>query len=355
MGSAPAPVNGFPAPEAPMTGAAAAPATVLVYVGLDLVGDGLIKLPFARALRHAFPAARITWLAGKGKSAYAGPLAPLVRGLIDEVIEEAGVGSHWRELATRPLGGRAFDLVIDTQRRVPTSLILRRLRHRAFVSGAAGYLLSDRRPPAGRGKPSAMIDQLLDLVAAAAGAPPVLAPPPPLDAAWTARASALLPDGPVYVGLAPGAGGRHKCWPLDGYIGLARAQGAAGRVPVFLLGPGETDWHDELADAVPEALFPLQDPSVSEEMLRAPVMTIALGRRLAAAVANDAGSGHILAAAETPLLSLFGPSDPAKFAPRAPRLRILRAQDFGGTADMAAIPVAAAADALDALIATPEH
>lgn len=43
------------------------PASVLVYVGIDAVGDGLIKLPFVRSLRAAFPAARITWLAGKGQ------------------------------------------------------------------------------------------------------------------------------------------------------------------------------------------------------------------------------------------------------------------------------------------------
>ena len=64
--------------------------SVLVYVNGDLVGDGVMKLPFVRALRHAFPNAHITWLAGIWKSAYAHQLAPLVQGLIDEVIEEAG-------------------------------------------------------------------------------------------------------------------------------------------------------------------------------------------------------------------------------------------------------------------------
>ena len=47
------------------------PETILVYVGLDLMGDGLMKLPFVRALRNAFPDARITWLAGKGRTVYA--------------------------------------------------------------------------------------------------------------------------------------------------------------------------------------------------------------------------------------------------------------------------------------------
>ena len=36
------------------------PNTILVYVGADLLGDGLIQLPFVRALRAAYPQARIT-------------------------------------------------------------------------------------------------------------------------------------------------------------------------------------------------------------------------------------------------------------------------------------------------------
>ena len=70
------------------------PGTILVYVGLDAVGDGLMKLPFVRALRAAFPSARITWMAGKGHTVYAGSLAPLVAGLVDEVLDQAGIGSR---------------------------------------------------------------------------------------------------------------------------------------------------------------------------------------------------------------------------------------------------------------------
>ncbi len=63
-----------------MTELQVSPDSVLVYVGGDLVGDGVMKLPFLRALRHACPKARITWMAGKYKSAYAHELAPLVAG-----------------------------------------------------------------------------------------------------------------------------------------------------------------------------------------------------------------------------------------------------------------------------------
>src|SRR5205814_624338 len=52
------------------------PMEILVYSGLELLGDGVMKLPFVRALRQCWPAARITWLAGKGKTVYAGILAP---------------------------------------------------------------------------------------------------------------------------------------------------------------------------------------------------------------------------------------------------------------------------------------
>jgi len=133
---------------------------------MDLLGDGLIKLPFLRALRAVFPRARITWLAGRGRTVFATTLAPLVVSLIDETVELAGIrGDEWLPYKPAPLAGRRFDLVIDTQRRVRTTLALRRIDHRVFVSGALGWLLSDRRPPSGRRKHPALARQLMALAA----------------------------------------------------------------------------------------------------------------------------------------------------------------------------------------------
>lgn len=326
------------------------PASVLVYVGGELVGDGLIKLPFVRALRAAYPGARITWLAGKSGTVYADALAPLVAGLIDEVIAAAGIGSHWRELVARPLPGRAFDLVLDTQRRLLTTLIVRRIRHGAFVSGTAGFRLSDRRPPSGYRKPAAMIRQMLDLIEVASGRPVPAGAPLALDPALRAEARLLLPDG-VYVGLAPGAGGRHKRWPLERFLEVAAHQAAQGRRPVFVLGPDEADMASAVRRAVPEAALPLQD-AAARGLAVTPMLTIALGERLAAAVANDAGVGHMLATADRPLVSLFGPTDPAKFAPTTARLTVIAAEDFGGRT-MEAIPVDAVNRALERMLAAP--
>jgi ADP-heptose:LPS heptosyltransferase len=319
-----------------------------------LVGDGLIKLPFVRALRNAFPRARITWLAGKGQSAYAHGLAPLVRGLIDEVVEDADVGRRWTEMLARPLRGtclegRRFDLIIDSQHRPRTTLLLRRIPHERLISGAADYALSSRRPARRRSKPPAMIGQLLELVELASGRPADTSARLPGDPRLDNLAASLLPGGRSYIGLAPGAGGKHKCWPLQRFLALAEKQLAAGRVPVVFLGPEESEWAARVQQAVPSAVLPLQSPAADPNGA-SPLLTIALARRLSLAVANDAGVGHMMAAANCPLISLFGPTRPEKFAPLVDHSRVLRAQDHGGE-DMELIPLSAVEAAVDDLLA----
>jgi ADP-heptose:LPS heptosyltransferase len=325
---------------------------VLVYVGLDRLGDGLLKLPFVRGLREAFPEARITWVAGKETSVYAGAMASLVAGLLDEVIENANIGNSPWELLRRPLKGRRFDLVIDTQRIVWKTLMLRRIPHRAFVSPCAGFLLSSRRPPRGYRRPRSLQRQLLDLLELASGRR--FATPArieiDLDPGLVEEAKRLLPDGPVYVGIAPGTGGPPKRWPLANFLAIARAQLARGRVPVFVLGPMEKDWRAEIAGALPEALFPLQAEGVEARHRFSPLLTIALASRLAVGVANDSGVAHMFAVGGAPLVVVYGGPGPDKFVPVTDRLAILPAAQFGGWV-VADVPVAAVERAAERLLA----
>lgn len=316
--------------------------SVLVYVGLDLVGDGVMKLPFLSALRRLYPEARITWLAGQGRTVYAGVLAPLLTGLVDEVMEEAGIGVSGWEVLRRPMKGRRFDLIIDTQRRVMTSLILKRIRHGKFISAAAGWILSDAVPASGKNKRPSMIGQMFALLEAASGQAVPTPEPISLSPDLLTEAARRLPEGPRYVGLAPGAGGKHKCWPLGNYLDIGVRLSEEGFLPVFLIGPAERDWETGIRAALPNALLPLTDAD-------GPPLTMALGTRLEAAIANDSGTGHMLAAAGAPLLSLFGPTAPEKFAPAAKRLSTIRAQEFGAD-EMAAIPVEPVMAALKRLL-----
>jgi ADP-heptose:LPS heptosyltransferase len=41
-------------------------------------------------------------------------------------------------------------------------------------------------------------------------------------------------------------------------------------------------------------------------------------------IGNDSCITHLAAAAGTPVLALFGPTDPARWAPRGPNVRVLR-------------------------------
>lgn len=293
------------------------------------MGDALIKLPFVRALRHAFPDAELVWIAGRGQSAFAGALAPLMPGLLDRVIEQCGVGAGLRAA----LGGRRLDVLIDTQSHVGTTLALRRLWPRRFVTAAARYWLSGVWPPPAYRKPRHLVRRLLDLAAFASGSPADASGVPALPEATRAQAAALLPAGPCYVAQVVGAGGRHKAWPLDHHVALAEALAASGRVPVLILGPEEAALAPALAERLPMAMRPLQAAGGAAGV----DLTIALGARCAAAVAADCGGGHMMAAAGVPLVSLFGPTDPAKFAPWAERVHLIRAQAFGA-AEMSAIP-----------------
>ncbi|MEH0194795.1 glycosyltransferase family 9 protein [Caulobacter sp. CCNWLY153] len=318
--------------------------TVLIYSMGEVIGDGLIKLPFIAGLRAAFPDARITWCAAKGDTVYDGPLKRVVAGYIDEILKDGVMGAGALDVLpwVKPFGGRIFDLVIDTQENLRRSVVARRAARGVFVSAA----MQARTPD----WPPAVVDRLARLLALATSGQGALRPLALTEADAVSAAGALLPDGPAYVGLAPGAGGQEKRWPLESYLDLARAQQAAGRTPVFFFGP------DEAADAalaragVPGALFPEADRTDGFTGVKGPILAIALAGRLAAAVANDAGPGHMLAAGGAPLLSLqLNRRKAVKFRPAARRLEMLCAEDYGE--DMAALPPQAVKASLDTLIA----
>lgn len=325
--------------------------SVLVHVGLDRLGDGLLKLPFVRGLKTAFPNAKITWFAGKETTVYQRSLKPLADDLIDEIIEYGGIGESPKELlGPRPLKGRRFDLVIDTQRNFWIALAVRRIRHKTFVSPAARFLLSSSKPKSGYKFPKAMQRQMLDLLEIASGrtfeTPASL--DLPLPPRYVQAAAQLLPDGARYAAFAPGSGGRPKCWPLERFITVARTVSERDIRPVFLIGPQEEEWIEQIRAEIPDALLPLQ----SEEG-RAfdydPLLTIALGARLTAALSNDSGIAHMLAVGNTPLVVMYGPTVYEKFPPMTDDITVIRAETFGSR-EMTSIPVDEVTSALLALL-----
>jgi ADP-heptose:LPS heptosyltransferase len=333
--------------------------SILVYITSDAdnaLGENVLKLPLLLALSTGFPAATIAWAPGTSGGFYLRTaLAPLVDGRIDEFITDLAIPTDPRAaLRTRhPILQRHFDLIVDTQRYLGRTLFLRRIPHRRFISGTWRYLFSDAPPPRGLSRrPPRLTDKLLGLAAAAAGHEIPVANPIPIPARLRARAAELLPAGPAYVGLSPGAGVKHtgKCWPLANFVALARQQIERGRAPVFFIGPDEAAWHQQLHTAVPQAVFPEQQNAASGSAPQGPSLVAALAERLSAAVANCSGTGHLLAVGGAPMVALYGPTRPEKYAPFARALICLKAQDFGSER-IAAIPVTAVAEALERQLA----
>ncbi len=127
-------------------------------------------------------------------------------------------------------------------------------------------------------------------------------------------------SGPVAV--HPGSGGEGKVWPQRRFVRLCTALLEAGRQVEVLLGPVEVERRVG-------SLF----AGTGVTLVTTPAVD-ALARRLARArlfVGNDSGVSHLAAAVGCPLLVLFGPTDPAVWAPRGPHVHVLAAEKAGGS------------------------
>ncbi|MCB9766505.1 MAG: hypothetical protein H6739_42415 [Alphaproteobacteria bacterium] len=163
----------------------------------------------------------------------------------------------------------------------------------------------------------------------APGHPADIAPPLRPTPAWEASADALWP-GPLDALLVPGSGGAAKCWPRCRFAALGLRLSQAGQRVAVMLGPDELErgWSAEDFGGLPV----LAAPSVPE--------TAALCARAGVVVGNDAGTSHLAAAAGGRVVALFGPTDPARWRPMGPWVRVL--QDPEG---LDALPVERALEA----------
>lgn len=129
-------------------------------------------------------------------------------------------------------------------------------------------------------------------------------------ASWL-EARGIGPDRAVV--LQPGAGSAAKTWP--GFGELARRIRAAGHPVVALAGPA-----DRLVVAALLADGALDEARVARDW---PLPRIAALFGLArAAVGNDSGPTHLAAATGCPTVAVFGPTDPAAWAPVGPRVHV---------------------------------
>ena len=118
------------------------------------------------------------------------------------------------------------------------------------------------------------------------------------------------------VAVHPGSGGKWKCWPAQRFAELATRLQA----PVLLFeGPADTDACREFTEALASSVPVARATGVSLSRLAA---LLAESRGY---VGNDSGVSHLAAALGVPTVAVFGPTDPAVWAPRGPEVSVVTA------------------------------
>ncbi len=286
---------------------------------LTALGDILHTVPAVAALRAAHVRAKIDWVVER-------KWAPVLEGspTLNEVIP-FDRRSIWGALeCVQRLRENRYTCAIDFQGLYKSSLLAalsgagRRIgfdRHWAREEGAAMFY-TEPVIPTGR-----HVAELNYSLAEQAGAQRPASPEYPLrvPAGGAASVRARLQELSVsaeYIVVGPGGSWRAKCWPLERYGEVCRAiESETGLRVVVIEGPGEKAIVEEVCRAAAPA-HPVALRTTIEELMG----LLAHARCM---IAADSGPLHLAAALGTPVVGLYGPTDPARNGPFTPGAAIV--------------------------------
>jgi heptosyltransferase III len=121
------------------------------------------------------------------------------------------------------------------------------------------------------------------------------------------------------IAIHPGSGSEAKNWPLDRFVELTRELLRSDEKRQLLLVGGEAD-----EERVTKLVRALPNERVSVIKPFSLTKLASLLQNCALFIGHDSGISHLAAAVETPCLLLFGPTDPAIWAPANLQVRVLR-------------------------------
>jgi ADP-heptose:LPS heptosyltransferase len=273
------------------------------------MGDVIHAIPAASALRDTFPTARIDWA-----------IEPKWMPLLDRnqdisnivAVDRKSAGGIWGTIRT--LRAAHYDCVIDFQALYKSAILAyasRAPKRIGFTSsyareGFASYFYTHRFNPSGPHK----IDHNLTLARhAGAGNFPLRFPISirPDDEKTVAQQLSARQLTEFFV-LNPGGGWRSKCWPASRYGELHRKLAEKyGWRGIVTYGPGEENLAREVVSSAGE-----KSP---EPILLGLGELKVLMRRAKFVVSADTGPLHLACALGTPVVGLYGPTDPARNGP----------------------------------------
>ena len=284
----------------------------ILIVRLGALGDIVHAIPAAAALRRAFPDARIDWLVDAKHRA----IVDLVT-VVDRVIAlERPSVRGWMQ-AVRELRASAYDLAIDLQGLLKSAVLARSSGATRVVGFSIWHLREKTARPfysdvhaAEGGHVIAKNLRLLEAVGVRDTAIEF-----PLAAVQSAARSALdaqLGAGARIALINPGAAWPNKRWPPERFGEIASfVRDVCHLTPVVLWGPGEAALAQAVIDASGQRAV-LAPPTTLVDL-------VALTRAASLMVSGDTGPLHLATAAGIPAVAIFGPTDPDRNGPFAPR------------------------------------
>lgn len=292
-----------------MSSAARTPPSRILVVRLGALGDIVHTIPAVAALRAAFPGAQIDWLVEDRHR----PIVDLVTA-IDHVVALPGRGVSGWLAAAGALRRQRYDVALDLQGLMKSAVLARMSGARRVIGFSIWHLREKGARPfyseTGEGSAAHVIQKnlaLLDVL----GVRDATVRFPLADVRSAALAAVRAAAQGPYVLINPGAAWPNKRWPAERFGEIAAFVRDVHGWPSFVLwGPGE----EALAAAVVQAsstAAQLAPPTTVPDLL-------ALSRDASLMVSGDTGPLHIAAAAGTPTVALFGPTDPQRNGPWDP-------------------------------------
>lgn len=293
----------------------------IIVLRLYFLGDVLLSTPVLASLKGAFPNAHLAVLIKRRARAI------LERNPhVDEIIEYDGCESYhsprWLLRLASSLRRRRFDLAIDLTGDHRSSLLLLAADpgYRAgFNHAGLGFVLDRRIPYLAEGH---VVDHLLSSVEGIGA--PIERPAPAIyvteeeeRAAAMILENAGLSSKSLFLVVSPGANRALRRWPPERFGRVAaRARDEFGMRSVVTGGPRDADLGEQVVRSSGGAAVSLAGRTSVREYA-------ALAGLARAFVGNDSGPMHIAAARGTPVVALFGPTTPERFAPRGAKRRII--------------------------------
>ena len=284
----------------------------ILIVRLGSLGDIIHTVPSAAAIRRAYPDATIDWLVD-GRHREVLDLVPVVDRKVG--VQASSAGSLWSALGE--LRRARYDAALDLQGLLK-SAGLARLSGAARVIGFPADLLRERAArvfyteTAGEGAPHVIDKNLSMLRAIGVRVPDVEFPLEDRNPgiAADARTRLGLGDAEPFALLNPGAAWPNKRWPPVYFAELAKELSKRhGLRSLVVWGPEE----EQLARTVATA----SDNTAAVGPRTSIADLISLSKAAALMISGDTGPLHIAAAAGTPTVGIFGPTDPARNGPWA--------------------------------------